>query len=64
MKTNTNSEELSAKKVLPPPSFIKLAMRNMVRKGNQSLQHFALTAFGLLGFLLLLAYFSRPTLPN
>ncbi|MFM8525239.1 MAG: DUF3285 domain-containing protein, partial [Cyanobacteriota bacterium] len=31
------------------PSFTKLAMRNMVRKGRQSLLHFGLTALGLTG---------------
>tara|TARA_B100000700_G_C14571930_1_gene635981 strand:- start:298 stop:486 length:189 start_codon:yes stop_codon:yes gene_type:complete len=47
----------------PPPSFIKLAMRNMVRKGKQSLLHFGLTAFGLVGFIVLIAWFGRPHLP-
>ena len=46
------------------PAFIKLAMRNMVRKGRQSLLHFGLTALGLTGFLVLLAWLGRPTLPQ
>ncbi|MFZ0408345.1 MAG: DUF3285 domain-containing protein [Cyanobium sp.] len=46
------------------PSFIKLAMRNMVRKGRQSLLHFGLTALGLTGFLLLIAWLGRPSLPQ
>ncbi len=46
------------------PSFVKLAMRNMVRKGRQSLVHFGLTALGLSGFLLLIAWLGRPTLPQ
>jgi hypothetical protein len=46
------------------PAFIKLAMRNMVRKGRQSLVHFGLTALGLTGFLVLLAWLGRPTLPQ
>ncbi len=46
------------------PSFVKLAMRNMVRKGRQSLVHFGLTALGLTGFLLLIAWLGRPTLPQ
>ena len=46
------------------PSFIKLAMRNMVRKGRQSLFHFGLTAFGLMGFLVLIAWLGRPQLPG
>jgi hypothetical protein len=43
--------------------FIKLAMRNMVRKGRQSLLHFGLTALGLSAFLLLLAWLGRPRIP-
>ena len=46
------------------PSFIKLAMRNMVRKGRQSLFHFGLTALGLTGFLVLIAWLGRPQLPG
>ena len=40
----------------PPPSYVKLAMRNMVRKRATSLFHFALTAGGLLGVLVGLAF--------
>ena len=47
-----------------PASFIKLAMRNMVRKGRQSLFHFGLTALGLTGFLVLIAWLGRPSLPQ
>jgi hypothetical protein len=42
-----------------PPSFVKLAMRNMVKKGGKSLYHFALTTTGLLGLLVGLAYLTR-----
>ena len=42
-----------------PPSYIKLAMRNMVRKGGKSLFHFSLTTVGLLGLLVGLAYLTR-----
>ncbi|NJL46864.1 MAG: DUF3285 domain-containing protein [Leptolyngbyaceae cyanobacterium SM2_5_2] len=42
-----------------PPSFVKLAMRNMVRKGGKSLFHFSLTTAGLLGLLVVLAYLTR-----
>ena len=45
-------------------SFTKLAMRNMVRKGRQSLFHFGLTAVGLLGFLTLIAWLGKPQLPG
>ena len=48
----------------PGASFVKLAMRNMVRKGSQSLLHFGLTALGLTGFLVLLAWLGRPQLPG
>ena len=53
-----------AKKVTPPPSFVKLAMKNMVRKGSQSLYHFALTAFGFIGFILLVAFLGKPHIPQ
>ena len=43
--------------------FVKLAMRNMVRKGRQSLLHFGLTAVGLSAFLLLIAWRGRPHTP-
>lgn len=46
------------------PSFLKLAMRNMVRKGRQSLVHFGLTAVGLTAFLVLIAWLGRPQLPG
>ncbi len=38
-----------------PDSYVKVAMRHMVKKGKTSLLHFALTATGLLGVLVLLA---------
>jgi hypothetical protein len=40
-------------------SFVKLAMRNMVRKGGKSLYHFALTTIGLITVLVGLAYLTR-----
>jgi hypothetical protein len=46
------------------PSFVKLAMRNMVRKGRQSLLHFGLTAVGFLGFITLIAWLGRPQVPG
>ncbi|WP_320666494.1 DUF3285 domain-containing protein [Prochlorococcus sp. MIT 1307] len=48
----------------PSPSFVKLAMKNMVQKGNQSLTHFALTAFGFVVFIVVVASLGRPTLPQ
>jgi hypothetical protein len=44
---------------LPQPSYVKLAMRNMVRKRSTSLLHFALTAVGLLSILVGLAVLTR-----
>jgi hypothetical protein len=41
------------------PSYVKLAMRNMVRKRGKSLQHFFLTTVGLLTVLIGLAYLTR-----
>ena len=52
------------KKATPPPSFVKLAMKNMVRKGSQSLYHFGLTAFAFLGFILLVAFLGKPHIPQ
>ena len=62
MIDKTISDEI-AKKATPPPSFVKLAMKNMVRKGSQSLYHFALTAFGFIGFILLIAFLGKPHIP-
>ena len=43
----------------PQPSFVKLAMRNMVRKKGKSLTHFFLTTLGLFGVLIGLSYLTR-----
>ena len=43
----------------PKPSYVKLAMRNMVRKRGKSLQHFFLTSAGLLAVLVGLAYLTH-----
>jgi hypothetical protein len=43
----------------PKDSYVKLAMRNMVRKRGQSLRHFAMTTIGLVGLLIGLAYLTR-----
>ena len=63
MNNKTISEDV-VKKATPPPSFVKLAMKNMVRKGSQSLSHFGLTALGLLGFILLVAVLGKPHIPQ
>jgi hypothetical protein len=43
----------------PKPSYVKLAMRNMVRKRGLSLQHFTLTTIALLAVLVGLSYLTR-----
>ena len=55
-KNNPNKKIVS-------PSFIKLAMRNMVRKGSKSISHFFITFLILLGLLILLATLGKPTMP-
>nr|WP_309737018.1 DUF3285 domain-containing protein [Chamaesiphon sp. OTE_75_metabat_556] len=39
--------------------YVKYAMRNMVKKGGKSLQHFALSAIGLLALFVGLAYLTK-----
>ena len=58
----TIKKENSNKKI-SSPSFIKLAMRNMVRKGSKSISHFFITFLILLGLLILLATLGKPTMP-
>ncbi|BAY63499.1 hypothetical protein NIES22_35870 [Calothrix brevissima NIES-22] len=41
------------------PSYVKLAMRNMVRKGGTSVKHFVLTTVGLLALFVGLAYLTH-----
>lgn len=43
----------------PKPTYVKLAMRNMVRKRGTSLKHFALTTIALLSVLVGLSYLTR-----
>ncbi|MGB3495649.1 MAG: DUF3285 domain-containing protein [Elainellaceae cyanobacterium] len=51
--------ESTAQASEPPPSYVKLAMRNMVKKGSKSLFHFALTTVGLISLFVGLAYLTR-----
>ena len=44
----------------PTYSYVKLAMRNMVRKKWQSIRHFSLTVIGLLAVLIGLSYLTKP----
>ena len=53
------SSSVEAQSQEPAPSYVKLAMRNMVKKGSKSLFHFFLTTVGLLGVLVGLAYLTR-----
>ena len=62
MNNKTISDAVS--KTAPPPSFVKLAMKNMVRKGSQSLYHLGLTAFGFIGFILIVAVLGKPHIPQ
>lgn len=57
-ETPDKSENIS-KATEPQPSYVKLAMRNMVRKRGTSLKHFFLTTVGLLGFLIGISYLTR-----
>ena len=58
--TESNIPEATPENTKPKDSYVKLAMRNMVRKGRQSLWHFFLTTVGLLGLLVGLAYLTKP----
>jgi hypothetical protein len=49
----------STKPTEPQPSYVKLAMRNMVRKGGKSLFHFTLTTVAILGVLIGVSYLTR-----
>ncbi|MBK16738.1 MAG: DUF3285 domain-containing protein [Prochlorococcus sp. SP3034] len=57
------SKEESLNKIVSPPSFIKLAMRNMVRKGSKSASHFFITFLIFFGFILIIATLGKPNIP-
>ncbi|MBF2020841.1 MAG: DUF3285 domain-containing protein [Hydrococcus sp. C42_A2020_068] len=60
--TSTQTPEaptLKTAQTEPEPSYVKLAMRNMVRKKGISLKHFFLTTVGLLAFLIGMSYLTR-----
>lgn len=59
-QSTERSVSLTTEASEPKDSYVKLAMRNMVRKGRQSLWHFFLTTVGLLGVLVGLAYLTKP----
>ncbi len=56
--TPTESPEV-ADVTTPQPSYVKLAMRNMVQKKGTSIKHYLLTVMGLLGALIGLSYLTR-----
>ena len=56
-----NNDNLEKK--ISPPSFIKLAMRNMVRKGSKSISHFSITFLIFIGLLILIATLGKPNMP-
>ncbi len=58
-----DSKEENIRKIVTPPSFIKLAMRNMVRKGSKSISHFFITFIVLIGLLLIVATLGKPNIP-
>lgn len=58
-ETTTRSHVANEVTNEPRPSYVKLAMRNMVKKRGTSLKHFALTTIGLLAVLVGLAYITR-----
>ena len=62
--SETTPEQSAASAAGESPSFTKLAMRNMVRKGKLSLTNFGLTALGFVGFIVLVAWLGRPQLPG
>ena len=56
----TETTEATEAKPAPTYSYVKLAMRNMVRKKGQSIRHFTLTLIGLLTVLIGLSYLTKP----
>ena len=61
MNPSEPSETLESATTIPEPkpSYVKLAMRNMVRKRTLSLKHFFLTTIGLLTFFVGVSYLTR-----
>ena len=54
----TNNQEQTTNQEAQP-SYIKLAMRNMVRKSGKSLRHFFLSAIALLALFIGLSYLTH-----
>jgi hypothetical protein len=58
-ETQNDQEQTNPENSTPQDSYVKLAMRNMVRKKGVSLKHFFLTVVGLLTFLIGMSYLTR-----
>ena len=58
-----DNKNKNLEKKVSPPSFIKLAMRNMVRKGSKSISHHSITILVLIGLIILVATISKPNIP-
>ena len=58
-----NFKKENLNRSIAPPSFVKLAMRNMVKKGSKSIFHFTITFLFLLLFILLVATIAKPNIP-
>lgn len=58
--TETKEGQSASTESKPTDSYVKLAMRNMVRKGGLSLRHFFLTTIGLIAFLVGISYLTKP----
>ena len=56
---NNPIQEPAVAEPKPKDSYVKLAMRNMVRKSRQSLVHFGLTSLGLITVLLGLSFLTH-----
>ena len=59
MSDQTSSSETNEQIEQEKPSYVKLAMRNMVRKRGTSLKHMLLSTMGVLGLLIGLSYLTR-----
>ena len=59
MSDQTSSSATNEQIESETPSYVKLAMRNMVRKRGISLKHFFLSTIGVLALLIGLSYLTR-----
>ena len=60
MNKPIETEQVSSPEAKPSDSYVKLAMRNLVKKGGLSLKHFFLTTAGLIAFLVGISYLTKP----